>query len=115
MAQHTGPGLGEARQQAGMPVVLIIGTAAEAEATARGLGFHAGWFVPSSPAGPTLAGRREFVGRPLPTVRAGNGVEGKEDVLAQNDGSKTPSPGGRSGAVSPLVLPSSSRPLLKRP
>ena len=73
MMQHTGPGLGEARQ-AGMPVMLIIGTAAEAEATARGLGFHAGWFVPQTPAGLTLVEGRQAEGRPMPTVVTGSGV-----------------------------------------
>ena len=120
MAQHAGPGLGVARQWAGMPVVLIIGAADEAGATAKGLGFHNGWLVPQATAGVTLAKGHAAAGGCLSLLRSGRsegetrgfvdfGIDGRllheertgsmtgkarRSLLAQNDGSKTPSPGG---------------------
>ena len=133
MRQRAGPGLGNGELGEDLQVMLILGTAAAAAATAEGLGFHAGW----SGIGPQTAatrarkraapeecwtlvrsghrgeggrgrgklGEAEAEGRLLPTVKTGSRVMSKGEVLAQNDGSKTPSPGGRSGAVRPLVLP----------
>ena len=134
MRQRAGPGLGNGELGEDLQVMLILGTAAAAAATAEGLGFHAGW----SGIGPQTAatrarkraapeecwtlvrsghrdegdrgrgklGEAEAEGRLLPTVKTGSRVMSKGEVLAQNDGSKTPSPGGRggrSGAVSPRV------------
>ena len=132
MTRRAGPGLGKGMLGEDLQVVLILGTAAAAAATAKGRGFHAGWLGPQASAGATRArwhaapeecqtpvhrGRSdgrdrgcgklgkvpvmpgadwwtEDEGRPLLTAMTGSRVESKEEVLAQNDGSKTPSPGG---------------------
>ena len=150
MMHRAGAGPGTGRLGEDLQVVLILGAAAATAATAKWLGFHAGWLGPQASAGaararrhaapeecrtPMCRGRwdegdrgRGELGK-LPVTPDADWIKGKsvlpegesscmesgEGLLAQNDGSKTPSPGGgRSGAVRPLVLPPSTGPLLGR-
>ena len=132
MTLHEGHGPGGAALREDLQVVLILGTAEAAAATARGLGYHAGWVVPQATTGaacarrhtapeecrtpvrrgnrdeenrvcgklgevPVMPGadwRMEIEGRSVLPVRMSSWTESIEDVVAQHDGSKTPSPGG---------------------
>ena len=63
---------------------------------------------------PVMPGAEWMEGQSVLLERTSSWMEDKGNVLAQNDGSKTPSPGGRSGAVRPRVLPPSSQPPVER-